>query len=323
MKMQLPKETWSTISDLTPNNNQIDVPIFYYDETAGKWKRSISNGWLEDESGAVLIETTLTSLTNGSYAGNVFAVANIPHLSYWNIDWPIDTHGCVAGRVVDKLGNPVANAVITASGITYTGISSPKTTAADGRFCFDVMRSEDTNEDLNNNGITGEASSIVLTVYADGKYYKFDNITVPVTPATCSTSGCKELGDISLDASHEVITAICTITGTIVYSGNAPLGNATSTTPGTPIANAMVFGYDNSLQAEPPLCNNNGSCSTFAYSDISGLFTLRVPIQFGLEIWASSVDGTNYYLGIKTVQGCPAEALTMGVDYYSLPNPTQ
>ncbi|MEQ1528617.1 MAG: hypothetical protein ABL925_04815, partial [Methylococcales bacterium] len=46
LKMQVPKDTWNTLGDLVAANNQIDVPLYYYDEATGEWKRSDSNGWL-------------------------------------------------------------------------------------------------------------------------------------------------------------------------------------------------------------------------------------------------------------------------------------
>ncbi|MEQ1528221.1 MAG: hypothetical protein ABL925_02820, partial [Methylococcales bacterium] len=300
--------------DLVAANNQIDVPLYYYDEATGEWKRSDSNGWLVDEAGAKLAESALSGLKNGSFTGNVYAAGNIAHLSYWNIDWPIETHGCVAGRLVDSLGNPVADAVVTASGTTYTGTSSPLTTSSSGRFCIDVMRSEAAGEDLNNNGIPGEQSQIAFTVFSNGKYYKFGPYTVPPTPATCSTSGCLELGDIKLEADKEVALTICTISGRVVYSGIAATGS-TDTVKGAAIPGALVFAYDTASTTDFTSCYLNGSCSLFVQTDSSGNFELKVPILFGAELWTYSFN-TNYFIGTMTVNGCPKEPLEVGADFY-------
>lgn len=320
LKMLVPRDTWNTLGDLSAGNNQLDVPLYYYDETSGEWKRSTSDGWLTDEAGAKLNESMLPNLKNKTYVGNIYAMGQITHLSYWNIDWPIDTHGCVTGQLVDSSSNPVSGALVSARGISYTGVSSPLTTGDNGRFCIDVMRSESTGEDLNDNGATGETTQVALTAYKNGKYYNLGTHTIPPTPATCATSGCVELGQIKLTSEIEVSSNICTITGKVVYSGTAIEGT-TALMPDDPIPNAMVFAYDATTFDELMACFTDGrGCNFTSESDVDGNFELKIPVLLSAELWAHSFQGSesNFqaYFGSLTTQGCPNAPLKVGVDFY-------
>jgi hypothetical protein len=95
--MQVPKDTWNTLKDLRSGNAQVDVPLYYFDEQTGEWKRSTSDGWLEASTGEKIAENQLASIRGGSFAGAVYVAGLITHLSYWNLDWPVETHGCVTG----------------------------------------------------------------------------------------------------------------------------------------------------------------------------------------------------------------------------------
>ncbi len=140
LKMRVPRDTWASIVDITSGNSQIDVPLYSFREATGEWIRD-GAGHLEDGAGVALLPAALASLLDGSYVGAVYAVGQVSHFSTWNVDWPIASHGCVSGRVVDTAGAPVAGATVTVSGVSYTGTSTPVTVGADGRFCVEVMRS--------------------------------------------------------------------------------------------------------------------------------------------------------------------------------------
>lgn len=330
LRMQVPRDTWTTLRDLAPGNNRIDVPLYYYDEATGEWKRSSSDGWLEDEAGTVLAESTLAAIKSFSRTGNLFAAGTITHLSYWNIDWPVETHGCVAGRIVDATGQVVAGAVVSAAGTTYSGRSAGVTADSAGRFCVDVMRSERPGEDIDSDGIPGETNKISLSVYANGKYYDLGEVTVPPTPATCSLGGCFELGDVVLDAQKAVNLAICTIKGQTVYSGTAEGGNP-GLQAGTPVGGSFVFAYDadasNTSDVLLQQCFSNGTCTFFATSDNDGNFELKIPLILGAQVFGYKVNGEtspiSYFVGTTTTQGCPKSPVSVRLDYYSFDFGTQ
>jgi len=73
-----------------------DIPLWVYDEEAGLWKE----------------EGMLTGCSSG------FCSAELPHLSWWNADVPMEVT-CLMACVVDSNNNPVAGVYLKAGGIDY------------------------------------------------------------------------------------------------------------------------------------------------------------------------------------------------------------
>ncbi|MEW6380894.1 MAG: carboxypeptidase regulatory-like domain-containing protein [bacterium] len=80
------------------------IPWYAYDPNDGIWERSAQPSEL------ILVDDTL------------YAVARATHFSWWNVDWPVETHGCIRGWVW-RDGLPLAGAHIQATGIDYQGQS--------------------------------------------------------------------------------------------------------------------------------------------------------------------------------------------------------
>jgi hypothetical protein len=325
MRMRVPEDSWGQMQDLFESTGKIDVPLYYYDEKDGQWKRSTSDGWLENEAGTVLPESKLASIRSKDFTGPLYAAGNVTHLSYWNVDWPISSHGCVQGKIVDASNNPVSGAVVTVRGLTYTGSSSPQTTDASGSFCVDVMRSEAAGEDLDGNGNTGEPSRVGISVYYNGKYYDLDAATVPQVAASCGTGGCADLGNLKLTAAAEIKTSLCTITGQVVYSGVAEGGDPAQM-EGTPLPNLNIFAFDPDAEDALTACIvRNQGCSFFATSDENGNFTLKTVVLFGLELMtfspnATGAPGTTIYFGNTSLTGCPTAPVTIKADALIVPS---
>ena len=324
LRMQIPGDTWNTMRDLNPGNNQIDIPLYYYDEADGQWKRSTTDGWLEDADHNKVAETELTAIKNASFTGLLYGVGNITHLSYWNIDWPIETHGCVTGRLLDANDNPAAGAVVTARGITYNGSSAPVTTDSNGLFCIDVMRSEASGEDLNGNGLPGEKNKISVSVSYGGKYYKLPlDYELPAAAASCGSAGCLQLNDVKLTDSLEIKASLCTVTGKLTYSGVALYGNPTGFAAGDPLPNAWVFGYDSQIDWEDwGECLIDDTCTIFQTTNQDGEFSLTVPMLMGLELTGHAlIDSTagsfSIYIGKYSSTSCPSAPISLKADGYS------
>lgn len=89
------------------------IPLYYFDEAAGRWVQEGS-------------ATLKGSAPNAYYEGQV------SHFTYWNADQPQDTiyvNGCVA----NPAGQRVAQALVTSQGIDYSG-SANAITDDQGRF---------------------------------------------------------------------------------------------------------------------------------------------------------------------------------------------
>lgn len=94
-------------------NPPATIPLWFFDETTGLWK----------EEGTATLQGT---------APNQFYEGTVTHFSYWNADkgWtPVFVTGCVR----DNNGQPIANLMVLANGLDYSG-SDIDFTAADGTF---------------------------------------------------------------------------------------------------------------------------------------------------------------------------------------------
>jgi hypothetical protein len=94
-------------------NPPVAIPLWFFDETTGLWK----------EEGTATLQGT---------APNQYYEGTVTHFSYWNADkgWtPVFVTGCVR----DTSGQPVANVMVSADGLDYSG-SDFDFTAADGTF---------------------------------------------------------------------------------------------------------------------------------------------------------------------------------------------
>ena len=208
LRMALPVETWGIIIDIHEGTGAIEVPLYAFDETLGTWVRD-GEAHLEDGTGAVIAESELPSIRDGSFAGVVTSVGEVGHFSYWNVDWPVDSHGCVTGIVVDTQGKPVQGASVLVRGTTYSGSSETVTTGADGRFCVDVMRSEGAGEDVDQDGVNGETQRVLVRIAYDGKVYEGGEFPVDVGNASCGTGPCTDLGPLDLSPAKQLATPPC------------------------------------------------------------------------------------------------------------------
>ena len=322
LRMDVSRNSWGTLRDLVAGNGQIDVPFFSFDESSLEWKQSASNGWLEDSQGKLIPEESLSSIRDGSYSGAVFAVGRISHLSYWNVDWPVETHACVQGQELDQEGKPVSGAKVEVDGVSYSG-SSSTVTGSDGTFCVEVFRSEEPGEDLDGDGVPGESQEIrILVVSSDGNFYSFGPFGTAIGQGTCQTGGCRQLPSFTLSPEHQLQLKLCTITGTVVYSGKATGGAPQLLNKGDPVAGIPVFGID--LAAEEALvgCQSSGSCNVFTTSGPDGKFTLTVPVLTGVQLVATglktsgTLSGFDTYTGLLSLSQCPESPVTLEVDFH-------
>ncbi len=143
------------------------VPLWHYDEIQGIWMES-GTGTVE-EVGGIRVYT-----------------AEIPHLSWWNCDAPIEQKNCITGRILDDAGMPVAGASVIAKGVDYNGWSYGNSDT-NGYFCVDVKRDSTVQVEVT---LPGGTMPIVNV-----------SVTVPDASASCATGGCIAVGDI--EASYD------------------------------------------------------------------------------------------------------------------------
>jgi hypothetical protein len=299
IRMKFPRDTWPVIRDLTSGNNQIDVPMYYFDEDQGDWARGATDGWLEDADGNKISESELSNIRNQTYSGIIYAVSEATHFSYWNVDWPVSTHACVTGTVVDATGNPVAGAMVYAQGVTYTGSSTPQVTDENGEFCIDVMRSESPGEDIDNDGTTGETQQILITATFGGKIYRIDPINVTTDQGSCP-GGCMNIGNIELTQQNEISISTCVISGTVYQDDGI-----------TPAVGAFVYAIDETVDPAiaQAVCDPSSGCMFFDITDSNGEFQVSGAFATKLQLIAfhqTQVGDVMYvYMSQKSYTTCP------------------
>jgi hypothetical protein len=299
-----------------PGNDRIDVPLYAFDEVQGTWVRE-GEGYLEDGNGRVLAEADLASIRDGSFPGVVYSAGVVRHFSYWNVDWPVEAHGCLTGRVLLEDGAPAEGATVTVSGVTYNGSSTPFTVGADGRFCVDVMRSESATDDVDQDGTPGETHRVKIRIAYDGQLYDGGVFDSPQDQGTCEEGGCEDIGDIALDPAHVLQAAVCTVTGRILDRN------------GQPAASASVWAFDETVPDEvfTALCGDfYENCSFWATADESGRYTVSSVAMDGLLVTAYFTTGdettSSTRWGERRLDGCPAGdvdvRLDTGYDFYTI-----
>ncbi len=97
-------------------------------------------GWRYDETLGLWLEQGLGTVStdpNGELSWTIQAQA----LETWNIDEPIETHGCVSGRVLDPWGEVRSGVTLRVVGESYSGWSEV-ITQDDGSYCVQVKHGE-------------------------------------------------------------------------------------------------------------------------------------------------------------------------------------
>ncbi len=310
LRMTIPPDTWGVIKDVQDGNGQIDVPLYSFDEAKGTWVAD-GRGFLEDVAGVKIPETQLPSIRNGSFVGSVIARGEVTHFSYWNVDWPVETHGCVTATIVDASGKPVSGAIVTARGLTYNGSSTPQTTGVDGKFCIETMRAEAADEDLNQNGIKGEKHKITLRITYQGKTYDGGEVEIGVSPATCSSGGCTNKGNIGLTPDRELQMILCQFTGNVTdRSGKIPIEGATVVVVDDGVDEDAANALCTQLDAEP--------CVPMTISDETGAFSVKAVVIDTANVFAlqqaSDANGSTTRYGETLVRGCPTSNVTVRLD---------
>ncbi|MFW5740328.1 MAG: carboxypeptidase-like regulatory domain-containing protein, partial [Myxococcota bacterium] len=309
LRMNVPVDTWNIMTDIEPGTDRIEVPLYAFDEALGTWVRD-GEGYLEDAEGATIPESDLPAIRDGSYAGTVVARGEVTHFSYWNVDWPVESHGCVGGRVLDADGNPAEGAVVSVRGTTYDGSSTPVTVGPDGRFCVNVMRSEGPGEDVDQDGVTGETQRVSARVTYGGKVFGGGEVDVMVEAATCGEGGCTDLGDVRLTPDNQLQVMVCAVSGTVRDRA------------GNPVEGASVYAFDEALESEAmtAVCGDYfENCTFLGTTGPDGTYTVSTAMLDGLTVFANiqiqvDADREGVRQGQRFLTECPQGPVDITLD---------
>ncbi len=307
MRLAIPRTTWSTLRDLQPGSGAIEVPLYRFDEDTGQWVRD-GQGQLTDGNGKPLDESKLSALHDGSYAGVVFAQGQVTHMSWWNVDWPVDTHAALRLCVEFPDGTRVVGATVTLRGVTYQGTSEPATTDAQGCVCIEGMRSENPGEDIDGNGTTGETHRVAITVTHEGKIYKGWVFDTPAAQGTCPDDAVDE-GPLVLDADHEAHLMLCHFHVRMLDKAGRPIGGA----------QVMAFpDGDDAVQqacldkvlADPTGCPLSSTTDDNGEADVCGCMLDALSVVAIADSLPSEYGPMTVY-SVETFSECPAEPATL------------
>ena len=310
MRMRIPRETWAVVKDVVPGNSRIDVPVYFLDEVAGVWVQLPGAGHIEDAAGSLVAPSVLASIHDGTFDGALYAVADIDRIALWSVDWPVESSGCVTGRLLDDAGKPAEGALVGLQGVTYIGASIPAIVGADGRFCLEAVRSENVGEDLDGDGKAGESFVVSISATAGGRIYDLGIYDTSRAQAVCGGAGCLDLGDLRLSAANLRTTKLCTVTGTVSFPD------------GTPAAGALVSSFDTDVPRSEGdrtcTVDNQYVCSDFVATDQNGFFSVTSPVMGDVPVWATAgrdlepgaVEG---YEGMRPFASCPNAPVALTV----------
>jgi hypothetical protein len=321
LQMEVPRDTWPSVRDMTPTGDtKIVVPLYAFNETTGQWQYE-RDGVLVDGSGAEIPATELANIRARTYAGPIYARGQVTHFSWWNVDWPVETHGCITGRILDATGHPATGAVVSVSlaSPNHNGTSQPVTVGADGKFCLESLRSEAAGEDVDGDGVTGETHQVLVRVSFGGALYEFPLRDMPTGNGTCGSSGaCLALGDLTLSDATKLTAKKCTLHGHV-------------TKDAVPQGGVAVWAFDDQVPWDfwDFTCGTGWSgCTPMASTDPDGAYTLVVPMIGSTQVtaWWTADTGLSWRWGQKTVPAptpaCPAGPfdvdLNQGFDWVTL-----
>ena len=297
--MRVPRDTWNILVDTKPGTDRIEVPLFSFNEVKGQWVLD-GEGFLKSDSGAMLAESQLASLRDGSFTGGLVACGKVSHFTDWNVDWFRGGMTCLAADIRTEDDQPAEGAVVLTDGVTYNGRSEAQTVGKDGKFCQKVLRSEAPTEDLDQNGVSGQTHQAKLTIAYAGKTYDGPKVDTPKDPHQCGS--CADLGLLKLTKDKQLVPKVCMIDGlTLDLKGNA-------------VAGVSVFGNDPTVSPDalPTLCAPNMTgCALVAQSSATGAFTLRVPMVRGVNLIAAKLGVGSSRTGKLALDGCPATPVTV------------
>ncbi|MCX8064923.1 MAG: carboxypeptidase regulatory-like domain-containing protein [Candidatus Hydrogenedentes bacterium] len=231
-----------SLPDNTPLQVGEQVPLWYFDKEQGLW--------IETGTGEVIED-----------GGKKFYQANIPHLSWWNCDAPLEDKNCIRGMVKDGSGYAVAGALIRAVGVSYNGITTGYTDTS-GYFCLNVKRNSTFRIEVT---LPGGSFPVVVQ--------EFNGVDFP---SSCETGECIE------------------ITEPLVAEFNSCVQGYVRDSEGNPVEDAVV----RSSIGTTAVTDTNGYYCLDAYVpvgesqfDITVFVLSRPPVTVTLDPGTSCSDG--------------------------------
>lgn len=299
--LELPRESWTQVSDATSGDGKLTVPLYAFDEVKGAWVAE-GSAELQDTNGAALAEAVLPAIRGRTHAERVLACGRVSHFSFWSVMFRAAVQACVAGRLIQS-GAPLSGAVLGllagSAGLKPEGV----TTDDFGRFRLPVLPSERATEDFDLDGRLGESQALRLTMMSSVALFVLTALTLDLAP-TSGGGACQELGDLLVDDTRQLEPARCAVTGVVVDR------------VGTPLAGASISAWDPGARVAQgdPRCDF--TCVDGAVSDANGQFSLDFVVRDGLAMkgqWSYSEPNVKGHVrsGVSFYGACPSQPVQL------------
>ncbi len=113
IRSPVPEAVYENLADADPaTSDRIEVPLWWYDDQAGRWVQAQEYGYIVDADGSPVPPSRLFDIVFGLDSGGPYWIeGTVPHLSSWNWDFS----GPVAG-FAGELSGAVGSAAVCAGG---------------------------------------------------------------------------------------------------------------------------------------------------------------------------------------------------------------
>lgn len=291
--LAVPADTRATVTDVTPGTGQIEMSLFSFDEARGVWGAE-GQAVLKDGDDVAIPESAIADVRAG-VVPVVRACGSVSHFSWWSVGRLSTELACLSLDLHDENGAPAVGATVSLAGVNYSGVSDLLTADATGNVCTTVPRSETAAEDLDGNGITGEAVNTRIRAQYGDKSFDGGEVEDDLQAGTCPCPA----RTITLDAATHIDSRLCTLSGRVHADG-------------APAVGAQVVAFDPNVTQETlvALCQE-GQCSFTALTGPDGTFSLTAPMIERLDVFAVSTDPLHPASVELSLPTCPNEAIDL------------
>lgn len=259
VRMKIPDNLQDVYRKLYESGDRL-VPWYSYDESIGAWVR-------EGEARLLMVDE------DGDGAGEtIYAEGVASHFTWWNVDFPISSHACIQGKVINDDGNPVSGSTVIAEGVDYQGRSYPQVTGANGNYTVRVKRDSTVR-------IWAELGSYKSSQYS----IKVPDVGLPPELGGGPGGSC---------IIHNISNITYQITGRVINQNSATLSGVTV------IANTGIStatGNDGRFSLESP--PDQGVNLTFRYTANNLTYTITKSVSVG----GADIDIGNVLIDTSTI----------------------
>lgn len=129
---------YAGLDDFNPETEEVEIPLWYFDEKTGIWREYPTQGVLVDSQRNAIKRAELSDIISGRVQKDVYVMGSITHFSIINLDYPSRR-----GQLCGEVQNAPEGSYIFAQGLNYNGSTPASPIDKDGKFCIGVPRNNE------------------------------------------------------------------------------------------------------------------------------------------------------------------------------------